>query len=336
MAATDTSSNFYATPTTPTLTGPTVPAGWAADPWLAFESMVPSPALPYLSETEESVLMASLGLPDPAALDRLLCAKAAPDHLAPSTHLQHVESMHRDPLSDFDFRAPPTGCAYDSVPVAPRHGGRISAATSSASETAAAAAVAVSTGPMAYDAMSDATLEDENLSNHAVPHSPDELDDDDNDDDSPYSLPGSGSSTPTRRRNAPFSKTKRRYPRSHTCREPERGEYASEVEFQSAWNTWRQIRDCNNEAVRRSRNTKKAMLSCKNESCTAMVKKLRAAEKIKELLLKAACTPHTLSRTENMAFSKLVASRAQFTALSAPADHAEDPHVDPDYSTHYC
>ncbi len=72
--------------------------------------------------------------------------------------------------------------------------------------------------------------------------------------------------------------------------------------------------------VRRSRNSKKALLTCKSEPCAAMAKKLKAAEKIKELLLKAACAPHVLSRTESIAYNKLIASRVEYVALSTGTD----------------
>ncbi len=72
--------------------------------------------------------------------------------------------------------------------------------------------------------------------------------------------------------------------------------------------------------VRRSRNCKKALHGCKNDLCVQMLKRLQAAEKVKELLLKAACAPHTLSRTERVAYSKLITARAVENATGQHGD----------------
>ena len=45
------------------------------------------------------------------------------------------------------------------------------------------------------------------------------------------------------------SRSQRRYPRSHTCREPVRSEFGSEEAYRKEWDLWRAIRNVNNEAV---------------------------------------------------------------------------------------
>eukprot|EP00048_Salpingoeca_helianthica_P002598 m.58668 g.58668 ORF g.58668 m.58668 type:complete len:563 (+) comp12198_c0_seq1:513-2201(+) len=119
----------------------------------------------------------------------------------------------------------------------------------------------------------------------------------------------------------PGVKPPRRYPRSHTCREPERAEFASDEEFSKAWATWRQIRDSNNEAVRKSRNNKKALLGCSNTACLSMVRDLKDSEKTTDLLVKAALSPYSLTRAERKAYNRIIAARSG--GIAAGLDLAE-------------
>lgn len=121
------------------------------------------------------------------------------------------------------------------------------------------------------------------------------------------------------------TKPPRRYPRSHTCREPERAEFASDEEFDKAWQTWRAIRDCNNEAVRKSRNSKKAMLGCTNAACLHMLRDLKTSERTTELLVKAALTPYALTRAERKSYNRIIAARNPMAGGGAGAGTGAGP-----------
>jgi hypothetical protein len=51
------------------------------------------------------------------------------------------------------------------------------------------------------------------------------------------------------------------YPRSHTKRQPIREQYATEDAYVEAWTLWRQLRDNNNESVRRFRERGRSTLT---------------------------------------------------------------------------
>lgn len=77
----------------------------------------------------------------------------------------------------------------------------------------------------------------------------------------------------------------RKRKRQMNKREPERSEFGSEAEFAEAWEKWRQIRDQNNESVKRSRENSRAKKlehdrlceerERENSELTSQVQKLR-------------------------------------------------------------
>jgi hypothetical protein len=95
---------------------------------------------------------------------------------------------------------------------------------------------------------------------------------------------------------------------THTGREPVITDFANPEDYQTAWMAWRQTRDANNEAVRRSRSAKRATLGCRNSTCLAMLTKLKSLHKTTALLLKASHNPQSLTRAERRNYRALLAS----------------------------
>lgn len=62
--------------------------------------------------------------------------------------------------------------------------------------------------------------------------------------------------------------------------------------------------------VRKSRNYKKAILGCNNAACLSMLRDLKSSEKTTELLIKAALSPHALTRAERKSYNRIIAERA--------------------------
>ena len=104
--------------------------------------------------------------------------------------------------------------------------------------------------------------------------------------------------------------SKRKWSRSHTRKEPARGEFETTEEYEEAWTRWRELRDHNNDAVKRSRLNKKKLLPvlCRQPRCMQMNTCLDAMERKMNLLIKAIRSPQSLTHEERTEYDSIVAS----------------------------
>ena len=104
---------------------------------------------------------------------------------------------------------------------------------------------------------------------------------------------------------------KRKFSRSHTRKEPSSKEYATDEDYHQAWQTWRELRDTNNDAVTRSRENKKRLLSmgCCQPRCLRLSACMASTERKLAIMIKAARSPAALSAAEQLEYAAVIASR---------------------------
>lgn len=102
-----------------------------------------------------------------------------------------------------------------------------------------------------------------------------------------------------------------RHVRRHTRKEPIAEHYSSEEEFQKAWTRWRELRDNNNCAVRRSRVMKRQQteIDCKHSQCMSNAKALNMLKFRNAVLLKSIRNPSALTELEKTELHTMVHGR---------------------------
>lgn len=113
--------------------------------------------------------------------------------------------------------------------------------------------------------------------------------------------------TKPRRISSPSKKRKR----PHTRKEPERHEYSSQAQFDAAWKRWRNVRNSNNESVKKSRERERAKRREKEELC----KKLEAENEDLERLAEQA--RDTMAFLSDAVSNPFALAEADFTRLQA-------------------